>query len=94
MLIYSSGSIVDSISQFNKLLVQTTYNSVLLQTFRLYVENEYIVAAMKALSYFTYKVTMPFFNCVEKFDHNGLTKILSALYEELSEGKLSTLSKC
>ena len=30
------------------------------------LENDYILAALKELSYFTYKVTMPYLNCVER----------------------------
>ena len=72
---YTAGSIVDCMSQFNKLLAQTTYDTVPVQACRVYLENKYIIAAMKALSYFTYKVTMPFLNCVEKCDQNGLTQM-------------------
>ena len=34
------------------------------------------------------KVTMPFFNCVEKSDQDGLTEILPVLYKNISDGKL------
>lgn len=34
------------------------------------------------------KVTMPFLNCVEKSDQDGLTEILPVLYKNISDGKL------
>ena len=42
---------------------------------------------MEALSYFTYKVTMPLLNCVEKCDQNGLTQILPVLYRGQNNGR-------
>ena len=50
---YTAGSFVDCMPQFNKLLAQTTYGTVLVQACRVHLENKYIIAAMKALSYFT-----------------------------------------
>ena len=38
-------------------------------------------------------VTISFLNCVEKYDQNGLTRILPVLYKNLPEGKLNTLSE-
>ena len=72
---YTAGSIIDCIPQFEKRLSETTYNNSLVQACRLYLENDYILAALKALSYFTYKVTMPYLNCVEKCNQNDLTDI-------------------
>ena len=72
---YTAGSIIDCIPQFEKRLSETTYNNSLVQACRLYLENDYILAALKALSYFTYKVTMSYLNCVEKCNQNDLTDI-------------------
>ena len=51
-----------------------------------------IVAAMKALANFTFNVTMPFLNCVEKTDQNDLVNILPKLYDDLSCGKMDTVT--
>ena len=88
---YTAGSIIDGIPQFEKLLSETTYNNSLVQACRLYLENDYILAALKALSYFTYKVTMPYLNCVKKCDENDLTDILPRLYRDLANGSLEAL---
>lgn len=49
---YSAGSIVDCLDIFRKILSETPLNNMLVQACRLYVENEYIIAALKALSFF------------------------------------------
>ena len=64
---------------------------MLVQACRLYLECEYVVAALKALANCTFNVTMPFLNCVEKTDQNDLVNILRQLYEDLSDGKLDTI---
>ena len=71
---YTTGSIIDCVSQFQKLLYETKYNDNLVQACHLYLENDYIPAVLKALSYFTYKVTMPYQNCVEKCNQNDSTE--------------------
>ena len=88
---YTAGSIIDCIPQFEKLPSETTYNNSLVQACRLYLENDYILAALKALSYFTYKFTMPYLNCVEKWNQNDLTDILPRLYRDLANRSLETL---
>ena len=66
-------------------------NNMLIQACRLYLECDYIIASLKALANFTYKVTMPFLNCVEKTDQNELVVILPQLYADLSASKMDTL---
>ena len=88
---YTAGSIIDCIRQFEKLLSEKTYNNSLVQACRLYLENDYILAALKALSYFTYKITMPYLNCVENCIQNDLTDILPRLYKDLANESLETL---
>ena len=88
---YCAGSVFDCISIFQKILEEETNNNLLVQACRLYLENEYIVAALKALSYFTYKVMMPNSNFVEKSDQNDLCKTLPVLYEDLRNGDMETL---
>ena len=83
---YWAGSVFDCIPIFQKILEGTTNNSLLVQACRLYVENKYIVAVLKALSYFTYKVTMLYLNFVEKSDQNDLCKTLPVVYEDLRNG--------
>ena len=88
---YCTGSVFDCIPIFQNILEETTNNNLLVQACRLYLENEYTFAALKALSYFTYKVTMPYFNFVEKSDQNDLCKTLPVLYEDLGNGNMEML---
>ena len=88
---YCAGSVFDSIPIFQKILEETTNNNLLVQACRLYLENEYTVAALKALSYFTYKVTMPYLNFVEKSDQNDLCTTLPVLYEDLRNGNIEMI---
>lgn len=90
---YSAGSVFDCIDQYKKVLGDTACSNLLVQACNMYVENEYIIAAFKALGYFTFKVTMPFLNCVEQCDQNSLLPILKTLYEDLKEGRMNTLDR-
>ena len=90
---YTAGAIVDCIPQFTKLLNQAKSNNLLAHACRIYLESEYVIAAFKTLSNFTYHVTMPFLNCVEKSDQNDLIKILPTLHTDLKDGKLDTLKE-
>jgi hypothetical protein len=67
---YTAGAIFECIPQFQKLLERTTKNNLLVRACRLYLESEYIIASLKALSNFTYRITMPYLNAVEKGDQN------------------------
>ena len=50
------------------------------------------MTALKALSFFTYKVTMPYLNMVERCNQNDLVKILPKLCRDLEKGNLETLA--
>ena len=88
---YTAGALVECIPIFRKILANTTLNNLLVHACRLYLECDFIIAGMRALANFTYYVTMPYLNCVEKSDQNDLCKTLPALYEGLLQGKLDTL---
>ena len=90
---YCTGSVFDCLPIFQKILEETTNNNLLVQACRLCSENKYIVAALKALSYFTYKITMPYLNFVEKSDQNDLCKTLPVLYGDLRNGNMETLNQ-
>ena len=90
---YSSGAILDCIQQFEKILEKTTHNNLLVQACKLYIESDYIRAALKALAYFTFMVTMPYLNCIERCDQNQLIVILKQLHGDLQHAKMDTLTK-
>ena len=56
------------------------------------MEKEFIVAGFKALANFTYRVTMPFLNCVERGDQDLLVDILPQLCQDLANKKLDALT--
>ena len=88
---YSAGAVLDCLEQYKKILEKTTHSNLLVQACKLYVDNDYILAAFKALAYFTFKVTMPYLNCVERSDQNTLLPILKQLHDDLKEGNMDTL---
>ena len=91
---YSAGSVLDCLTQFKKILNDTHLNNLLVCACKLYLENDYILAALKALSFLTYKVTMPYLNCIEICDQNDLVGengILKRLSDDLKDGKMDTL---
>ena len=90
---YSAAAILDCMTQYETILESTTHNNLLVQACRLYSQSEYVRAALKALGYFTFKVTMPFLNCVERCDQNSLLPLLKQIHEELKEGKMDTLEE-
>ena len=90
---YSAGAILDCIQPFERILDKTTHNNLLVQACKLYIESDYIRAALKALAYFTFMVTMPYLNCVERCDQNQLMVILQQLHGDLDHGKMDTLTK-
>ena len=61
-------------------------NNLLVRGCRLYLESDYIAVSLKALSNFTYRVTMPYLNAVERVDQNDLMKILPQLCNDLKNG--------
>ena len=58
----------------------------------MYIKSEYICGALKALGYLTYKVTMPFLNCVERCDQNSLLPIIKSPHNDLQNGKFDILT--
>ena len=88
---YTAASIFECLPQFQKLLDRTSKKNLLVRACRLYIESDYVRAALKALGYFTYVVTMPYINAVVKCDQNGLVELLPKLFNDLSAGNADCL---
>ena len=88
---YTAGALVECLPQFKKILEQTPKTNMLTEACKLYLESDYIIAALKALANFTYTVTMPYLNCIERSNQNDLVRILKNLYDDLKVGKMDTL---
>ena len=55
---YQAGAILDCIPYFRNVLEETHLNNLLVRSCRIYLENDFILAGMKALAHFTYKITI------------------------------------
>ena len=56
-LCYQSGTVYECLPYFKQLLEDTHLNNLLIKACRIYLENDFIKASLKALANFTYKVT-------------------------------------
>ena len=90
---HTAGALFDSAPFFKELLNETGKNNLLTRSRILHLESKFVFTALKALSYFTYKVTMPYLNMVERCNQNDLVKILPKLCEDLENGNLETLAE-
>lgn len=89
---YQAGAIYDCIPFFKQVLTETPLNNLLVRSCKIYIENDFILAGLKALANFTYKITMPYLNCVEKTDQSYLVEVLPKLCQDLLDKKTDTLS--
>ena len=85
---FTAGALFDCLPQFQKLLETTSKNNLLVRACRLYLESDFVMAVLKALSNFTYTVTMPFLNYVERVDQNAFCSIIPNLFQVLQNGNL------
>ena len=90
---YQAGAVYDCIPFFRQILNETPLNNLLVRACRIYLENDFIIAGLKALANFTYKVTMPFLNFVERTDQDSLVDVLPKLCTDLKNGRMDTLSE-
>jgi hypothetical protein len=90
---YQAGAVYECIPYFKKLLAETPLNNLLIRACKLYLENDFILAGMKTLANFTYNVTMPCLNCVEKANQDRLVDILQKLFIDLQNKSMNTLSR-
>ena len=88
---YAAVSILAALPLLQMLFIETEKNSLLVQACRLYVECEFFLTKLHALTYFTHEVTLPLLNYVEISDQSQLLHIIPKLYEDLSNGKMDTL---
>ena len=80
---YTAGALVECVPILQKILSDTSLNNMLVHACRLNLECDFIIAAMRALANFTYFVTMPYLNFIEKSDQNDLCQSLPLLYQAL-----------
>ena len=83
----------DCLPYFKQILNEIPLNNLLVRSCSIYVENQFIVAGLKALAVFTFKVTMPYLNFVERGSQGDLIEKLPQLFKDLSEAKLDTMAQ-
>ena len=90
---YQAGAVYDCVPYFRAILDETPLNNLLVRSCRIYLENDFVLAGLKALALFTYNITMPFLNLVEKSDQETLVDVLPKLCSDLAQRKTDTLSR-
>ena len=64
---YSEASILEALHLFQMLLKETEMDNLLVQACRLYIECEFFITELQALTYYTHRITLPYLNYVEEF---------------------------
>ena len=90
---YTASTILYHLEEYQAVLQKTKSNNQLVQACRVYLECEFIILGLKVLSWFTYKITLPFLNMVEQASQSDLLTILPQLYNDLVDGNLDTLKE-
>ena len=74
-----------------RLLNETDHSNQHTEAAWMYIDCEFFVTEMQVVSFFSYHVSLPFLNLVEKGDQSRLLEIFPKLYRDLKEGKTDTL---
>jgi hypothetical protein len=90
---YAAASLLHAYDLLKKLLMETAANNLLVQVCRMYLETEVFYTELKALAYFTHKITLPLVNCVASGCQDDLLQIFPTLWKDLKNGQDSTLKK-
>ena len=75
------------------LLLETEKDILLVQTCPMYLEYEFFITALHALSYSMHKMTLPLFNFVEVCEQTDLLTIFSKLNTDLCAANMNTLNE-
>ena len=78
---YQAGAILDCQSYFRKVLDETPLNNLLVRSCRIYLEHDFIIAGLRAVANFTFRVTMP-----SQLRGEGRPKLLIRTSVETLEG--------
>ena len=75
----------------NILLDKTHLVNKHVEAARMYTQCDFFLTELIVIAYFSYHVTLPFLNFVEKSTQDTLLKILPKLYEDLKNNNINTL---
>ena len=90
---YVAGSILDAIPLLKILLNEAPNRNLHTESVRIYIECDFFSMALAVLSFFSYKVSFPLLNCVEKCSQTELCVIFPNLYKGLLERDTNKLSE-
>ena len=90
---YSAASILSALPLLTMLLDVTSNTNLLVQLCQLYLQSEVFITELEVLAFFTYQVTFPFLNCIEKSTQSDLLIILPKLHKDLLAKRTDTLNK-
>ena len=88
---YVSGSILDAMDLLQILLNEAHTHNLHTETVQIFLDCEFFSTSSAVLSYFSYHVSLPLLNCVEKAEQDDLVVIFPQLYTDLKAGRVSTL---
>ena len=88
---YNTASILQALPQITKLLMETWKCNLLIEAWKLYVNCELFITEQHLLTIFTHKITLPFFNCIEKSAQEELHKIFPKLHCDPLHHDMDTL---
>ena len=83
---YSAASVLQALHQISKLLTETLWSNLLIESCKLYVNCELFITALHLLVVLTYKVTLPF----QKSTQNELLKNCPKLHWDLLNHDMDT----
>ena len=90
---YTASTLMYHREDYEDVVNETKSNNELVQACRIYLQCDFVMLGLNALSWFTYKVTLPFLNMVELSTQENLLTILPQLHNDLANRNVETLSK-
>ena len=90
---YVCAALLDAMPMICTLLTETHLVNQHVEAARMYIHCEFFHTELKVIAYFSYNVTLPFLNFVEKSSQNELLETLPKLYEDLKNYKTNTLAE-
>ena len=88
---YTCAALLDAMPMINILLDKTHLVNKHVEAARMYTQCDFFLTELIVIAYFSYHVTLPFLNFVEKSTQDTLLKILPKLYEDLKNNNINTL---
>ena len=89
---YVCASLQDAMPLINTLLVETHHVNQHVEAARMFTNCEFFHTELRVIAYFSYHITLPFLNFVERSNQQELLETLPKLYEDLKKYDMNTLN--